>query len=307
MRRQGIISEIDRPKGGVYLTIVISALVHVALFCLLGFFALNKNDITFYSPPYSVSLVPGVGGGVGGEGGEEFVEEYIKKSEPVSVGGTEIIKTPSEEKNSKKEETKKEEKEVTKEEVKKETTKDLESVIESIRKKVELDEEKKRKEEKEHELLTKEKLKEDVAKTSPAGGGATTGGGSPSGTRSPLPGSPGGGSPYGSDNVYSSGGSGMGVSDMEFQDYYNKVWKRIKSMWAVPEDLLDKDLETVLGIRISRDGKILDVWMESASGDSYFDDTAERAVKKSDPLPPLPEKYSGRTLDMGIRFHSKKF
>jgi len=292
----------DRPKGGVYLTIIISALVHIILFSLLGFFALNKNDITFYSPPYSVSLVPGVGGGVGGEGGEKFIEEYIKKSEPVSVGGTETIKAPSEEKSSKKEDAKKEEKVV-----KKETTRDLESVIESIRKKVELDEEKKRKEEKEHELSMKEKLKEDVAKKSPSGGGTTPGGGSPSGTRSPLPGSPGGGSPYGSENIYSSGGSGMGVSDTEFQDYYSKVWKRIKSMWAVPEDLLDKDLETVLGIRISRDGKILDVWMESASGDSYFDDTAKRAVKKSDPLPPLPEKYSGRTLDIGIRFHSNKF
>lgn len=302
MRRRGIISEMDRPKGGVYLTIIISALVHIILFSLLGFLALNKDDITFYSPPYSVSLVPGVGGGVGGEGGEEFIEEYINKSESVAVGGTETIKAPSEEKVEKKEDIKKEETEV-----KKETTKDLESVIESIRKKVVLDEEKKRKEEKEHELSMKEKLKEDVAKKSPAGGGTTTGGGSPSGTRSPFPGSPGGGSPYGSENIYSSGGSGMGVSDMEFQNYYNKVWKRIKSMWAVPEDLLDKDLETVLGIRISRDGKILDVWMESTSGNSYFDDTAERAVKKSDPLPPLPEKYSGRTLDIGIRFHSKKF
>ena len=305
MRRQGIISEIDRPKGGVYLTIVISALVHVALFCLLGYFALNKDNISLYSPPYSVSLVPGTGGGVGGEGGEEFVEEYIKKSEPPSVGGTEAIKAPSEEKSVKKEETKKEE--TPKEEVVKETTRNLDSVIESIRKKVELDEKKKREEEKERELLMKEKLKEDVAKKSPAGGGTTSGGGSPSGTRTPLPGSPGGGSPYGSDNIYSSGGSGMGVSDVEFQEYYSKVWKRIKSMWAVPEDLLDEDLETVLGIRISRDGKILDVWMESASGDNYFDDTAKRAVKKSDPLPPLPEKYSGRTLDIGIRFHSKKF
>lgn len=119
----------------------------------------------------------------------------------------------------------------------------------------------------------------------------------------PAPGTSGGGSPFGSDNIYASGPTG-GVPDMEFAAYYNDIWKRIRSMWSVPEDLLDQDLETILGIRVARDGTIVDVWMEESSGNTYYDETALRAIRKANPLSPLPEKYTGASMDVGIRFNA---
>ncbi|MBN1883446.1 MAG: TonB C-terminal domain-containing protein [Deltaproteobacteria bacterium] len=340
MRNRRIISSLDRPRRGVYVTICISALIHVALFVLLGIYMTRDNDVSLYGAPYTVSLVPDDVAGEGGEDGVPDVEEVIDKTVDPAVGGPEEASAPSKdeglvmkekEKESppaeKKEETPKEKEEVKEtvakppepkeeppsyEAEEKESTADLDSAIESIRKNVELKEEEKRREveEKERERLAKEEAEratreaeDKTTPASPAGGGVGPGGGTPAGERTPAPGTPGGGSPFGSDNIYASGPTG-GVPDMEFSAYYNDIWKRIRSMWSVPEDLLDQELETVLGIRIARDGTIVDVWMEESSGNSYYDDTALRAIRKANPLAPLPEKYTGASMDVGIRFNA---
>ena len=41
------------------------------------------------------------------------------------------------------------------------------------------------------------------------------------------------------------------------------------------------NLEAVIIVKIMRDGEIRDVWFEKRSGNSYFDDSAHKAVKKS--------------------------
>lgn len=339
MRNRRIISSLDRPRRGVYVTIVISALIHVALFAMLGVYMTRDRDESLYGAPYTVSLVPGDVAGEGGEDGAPEIEEVIDKTVDPAVGGPEEAPAPSEDEGlvmkEKVEEPPAEKTEKPPEKVEKptetvtkppekveeppsyeteekESTTDLESAIESIRKNVELKEEEKRKEaeERERERLAKEEAERaareaEINKTpaSPAGGGTGPGGGTPSGERTPAPGTTGGGSPFGSDNIYASGPTG-GVPDMEFSAYYNDIWKRIRSMWSVPEDLLDQDLETIVGIRIARDGTIVDVWMEEESGNSYYDDTALRAIRKANPLAPLPEKYTGASMDVGIRFNA---
>ncbi|NVL90332.1 MAG: TonB C-terminal domain-containing protein, partial [Desulfobacterales bacterium] len=42
---------------------------------------------------------------------------------------------------------------------------------------------------------------------------------------------------------------------------------------------------------------------EKRSGNSYFDDSVFKAVRKSDPLPPLPEGYLGPFYEVGFRFN----
>lgn len=339
MRNRRIISSLDRPRRGVYVTIVISALIHVALFAMLGIYMTRDKDESLYGAPYTVSLVPGDVAGEGGEDGAPEIEEVIDKTVDPATGGPEEAPAPSEDEGlvmkEKVEEPPPEKIEKPPEKVEdptetvtkppekveeppsyeteeKESTTDLESAIESIRKNVELKEEEKRKEaeERERERLAKEEAEraareaeENKTPASPAGGGTGPGGGTPAGERTPAPGTTGGGSPFGSDNIYASGPTG-GVPDMEFSAYYNDIWKRIRSMWSVPEDLLDQDLETIVGIRISRDGTIVDVWVEEESGNSYYDDTALRAIRKANPLAPLPEKYTGASMDVGIRFNA---
>ncbi|MDY6851540.1 MAG: TonB family protein, partial [Thermodesulfobacteriota bacterium] len=52
----------------------------------------------------------------------------------------------------------------------------------------------------------------------------------------------------------------------------------------------------------SADGKIMKAWFERNSGQKYFDQSAIKAVRRSDPLPPLPEVFKGREIEIGLRF-----
>jgi TonB family protein len=311
MPRRRPISEIGRPGSGLSLTIVLSALIHLVLFGLLAYhIAANKEETVVFSPPYSVSLVAGE---VPGEGGQDGVEppaviEKPKPAEPAEDTTVAVpVKKPVEaaKETPKKEEKKPvppaaEEKKETPAAKETETTEDLNSAIEKIRKKIEAEEAQKKKEQ--DKKLLAEKAKEAATPPPPKEPVvSSTGGANP-----PAPGKPGGGNPYGYDNVFAAGGMGKGVPDPDLSAYYNEIWKRIRSLWAIPEGVKSASLSAVYSIRIDRQGSIVDVWMESGSGNGAFDDSALRAIRKADPLPPIPDKYADTTIDVGIRFHSDK-
>ena len=91
----------------------------------------------------------------------------------------------------------------------------------------------------------------------------------------------------------------------KLNDYYRTIWSRIKSQWALPGGILPKgNLEAVVHARILRTGGLTDIYLDKRSGNAYFDNSAVRAVSKSNPLPPLPEWLPESSLDVGIRFHS---
>ena len=90
-----------------------------------------------------------------------------------------------------------------------------------------------------------------------------------------------------------------------FNDYYRAIWSKIKSQWALPGGILPKGgLEATVHVRILRNGSLTDIGLEKRSGNTYFDNSALRAVNKSNPLPPLPDWFKDSSLDVGIRFHS---
>jgi TolA protein len=178
----------------------------------------------------------------------------------------------------------------------KESLKNLHEELENIRKKAALDEIKKK-------ILRREALEQEWAKEASArsqsqgavGSGSATGTGSGTGTGSA--GSPTGGSPWGS----SSGGSAL---ESRLSDYYDSIWAKIKKEWTLPENLpKGTTLETTIVIVIDREGKIQKSWFERKSGNSLFDQRAMRAIKKAEPLPPIPKEFSDSTLEMGFRFH----
>ena len=78
----------------------------------------------------------------------------------------------------------------------------------------------------------------------------------------------------------------------------------IEKNWAFSEQLAggDTDLVAVVVIKIMQNGEIKDIWFEKKSGDSYFDESAIKAVKKSDPLPELPEEYLKPYYNIGLIF-----
>ncbi len=95
--------------------------------------------------------------------------------------------------------------------------------------------------------------------------------------------------------------------DAQMRAYYAMVWSRIKGMWALPQGILPGEvLETVIDLTILRSGAVTQVGFEKRSGNSYFDDSAMKAIRKASPLPPLPAWIGGNSLGIGIRFHSSE-
>lgn len=92
--------------------------------------------------------------------------------------------------------------------------------------------------------------------------------------------------------------------ESKLNEYYSMIWAKIKEAWTIPENLLKGivDLETVIVIIIERDGKIQKSWFEKKSGNGLYDQMAMRAIKKAEPLPPIPKEFNEKTLEIGIRF-----
>jgi colicin import membrane protein len=84
--------------------------------------------------------------------------------------------------------------------------------------------------------------------------------------------------------------------------YYTEIWNAIRRQWALPEFLKAQKLETVLVIVVRRDGKVLDLRVEKSSGNDIYDESARRAVRKAEPLPPFPAIYSPGQEEIGLRF-----
>ena len=89
-------------------------------------------------------------------------------------------------------------------------------------------------------------------------------------------------------------------------DIYNaEIWHRIQKQWAFSNQLAQgkTNLEATIVAKIMKTGEIRDLWFEERSGNSFFDDSVLRAIKKASPLPPLPEGYAYPYYDVGFRFN----
>lgn len=60
--------------------------------------------------------------------------------------------------------------------------------------------------------------------------------------------------------------------------------------------------KTVVNVRVGPDSKLLDVTVVESSGHHLFDEEAVRAVRKIQPLPPLPVGFRGRIHNIKIIF-----
>jgi TonB family protein len=176
----------------------------------------------------------------------------------------------------------------------KESSKSLEEALGEIRKKAALDKIQKR-------VARREELeKEPIASSS----GSSTGSGSGVGMGTGTATGPGtGGSPTGS--PWGSPFGGSSILESKLNEYYNMIWEKIKKEWTLPGNLPKgkTDLETIIVVIIERDGKIQKSWFEKKSGNAHYDQMSMRAIKKADPLPPIPKEFSDNTFEIGIRFH----
>ncbi|MBI5599587.1 MAG: TonB family protein [Deltaproteobacteria bacterium] len=101
-------------------------------------------------------------------------------------------------------------------------------------------------------------------------------------------------------------GSGRGgitreTIEIRFKDYYNALQEKIHSVWIYPGEAR-RDINTIVSMRILRSGELKSVWVEKKSGDTLFDESAVKAVKKASPYPPLPTDLKDEFLEVGVRF-----
>jgi TonB family protein len=96
-------------------------------------------------------------------------------------------------------------------------------------------------------------------------------------------------------------------TNREITAYYETLWTRIKSEWALPRGILPSEkLEAIVDVTVSRSGIVNSLKIEKTSGNRYFDQSAIRAIRKASPFPPIPENIRGSNLELGIRFHSEQ-
>jgi colicin import membrane protein len=95
------------------------------------------------------------------------------------------------------------------------------------------------------------------------------------------------------------------TAESKIENLYNSlVESKIKEAWTIPENLLKEtvDLETIIVIIIDQDGRVQKWWFEKKSGNAIYDQSAVRAIKKAEPLPPIPKELGKEKVEFGIRF-----
>ena len=297
-------------EGSLRKPAVFSLALHILLLALLGFSlrsTFTKSTKGIYRVTIAPMSLPGGGAGtIPGGSGEPRRKEIL---EPVrkSFG---VQSSEQKRETPKKTETvvKRKEKDSieglkpSQKDQKKaqESSKTLQQAMEDIRRQAEIDRIRSR---------VARRQKEDLQSGSPSSSGASEAGPLRSGT--PGPGGPGGGG-SGAGGVgagpYGPGGSASGspsLLDIRLNEYYNEIWAKIKKGWTIPENLSVKkeDWEAIVILTIERDGKLQKSWFEKRSGNNLYDQSAVRAIKKTEPFPPLPKEWSEKTLEIGIRFH----
>lgn len=76
---------------------------------------------------------------------------------------------------------------------------------------------------------------------------------------------------------------------LEFITYTENIKQRVKESWILPERR--PGLTAIIRFAVEADGQVVDVELVEPSGDRAFDQSAIRAVKKANPLPPPPSAY----------------
>jgi TolA protein len=99
-------------------------------------------------------------------------------------------------------------------------------------------------------------------------------------------------------------GGGGAAANLRFSRYYQALYEKIYQSWILPDYVTEKEgsREVIVVIKIQRDGKILGASFEKESGNRQLDASVMNALKKADPLPPLPDDFRENFLEIGIRF-----
>ncbi len=92
------------------------------------------------------------------------------------------------------------------------------------------------------------------------------------------------------------------VEEFPFTYYVVTIRDKVSANWKPPaRGAYSIERRVLVYFRIGRDGRlVVSPRVDSTSGDSLFDQAAQRAIAQATPFPPLPREYAGQSL--GVRF-----
>jgi colicin import membrane protein len=105
------------------------------------------------------------------------------------------------------------------------------------------------------------------------------------------------------------GGGAQGTVRLspELRDYFRRLEERVRSSWVLPGSLGRDAAKLVVELRIviEKDGRVSEDRIGRGSGNIYFDESVQRAIRKASPLPVPPEQLRGGEdhYEVGFRFH----
>ena len=101
-----------------------------------------------------------------------------------------------------------------------------------------------------------------------------------------------------------SGGFGTGgLAGIRLRSYQERVREKITTAWTVPPQ--SQGLQAVVFLVITRSGQVDQLRLLQHSGNPLFDESLQRAIKQAQPLPALPDDYSGSFLEVELRFRPR--
>jgi TonB family protein len=98
-------------------------------------------------------------------------------------------------------------------------------------------------------------------------------------------------------------GSTLDVGDFCCPDYVALMIERIRSGWIKQSEVGGT---VIIRFTIERDGRIVDPFLEKSSGYTTLDINAERAVRVTRQLPPLPAAFPNPTLTVHLNFQYER-
>ncbi len=86
------------------------------------------------------------------------------------------------------------------------------------------------------------------------------------------------------------------LEDLQYLLYFRTIQQRVKDAWTFPGGA--NDLSADVEFSISTDGTLNGVKIAKGSGDSAFDESVLRAIRRAAPFPPPPDRYRAQFSDV---------
>jgi TonB family protein len=94
--------------------------------------------------------------------------------------------------------------------------------------------------------------------------------------------------------------------DFKYQYYINSVREKIGQNWRPPPDVKDAKARVIFTVNRSGWVGVVNLDTKNSSGTFGFQQAAVRAIRSSNPFPPLPEEFAKQSLEFSVDLMEKE-